>query len=390
MQQHVSASAAALACTPVLPVAAVQQASQLQPASIAPPPGLVAPTKLLPEVSKHIAKVGRKFEGDVEKFFKAAKSIEKGRSAVAGFVACEDGKLEYPPGFKPYKGPLDIPTLDQPCSGSLNGDFTVSFTVPRGATRRRVLEVYYWNYLKCSVEMNLEAAAGYHEELRPRVTKAAFLAACDDWSPSVAGDGVTDGLDNPSYRISVDRTKARVEAEKLYTKIIDRARAKRDEAVKKKAAAEEVEAKKLALLAVERPSNLLVNLIDKRIGAWSDTRSAGDTSMQDHLEWEEADEVDEPVRYAKADDTILDLDAERLVGQLGSKSQQKKKRASQQPQQKNGPSPAAATAPAGRGSRQTSRTPSKAGQTVVAWWDHRSRAAAGKGGGTASSRGGKR
>jgi hypothetical protein len=184
--------------------------------------------------------------------------------------------------------------------------------------------------LKYTVSMNFESAEAYYEELKPRVTKTAFLAACNEWSPARPGNGQNDGLDEPIYRTEVDKAKARVKAEELYTKIIDKARSKRDAQAKQKAAADEAEQKKLSALAAERPSNMLVNLIDKRIGERDAARGNADDTMngeEDHLEWEEADEETPqqtpPRRYTSAADTVLDLDAEQFVGKVASKKQKK-------------------------------------------------------------------
>jgi hypothetical protein len=130
-------------------VAATPMATASGLPTVAPPPGLtvasevpVAPLKLLPEVSKHLSKTARKFDNDVEKFMKAARSIEKSAKQVDGFIHREDGKCEDPSGFKPYKGPLDVPTLDQPSKGSRDGDQIIQISIPRNATRRRSLEIY--------------------------------------------------------------------------------------------------------------------------------------------------------------------------------------------------------------------------------------------------------
>ncbi len=143
--------------------------------------------------------------------------------------------------------------------------------------------------------------------------------------------------------MSVDRQKAQVEAEKIYTKIIDRAREKRDEMAKKKEVAEAAEKKKLESLAADRPSNLLVSVIDKRIAAFTENRSNADADMHspvnqdDHLEWSDAEAAAPAAgaaataapaaRYATAADTIHDRDAEQLVEKLTRAQRKKNQRA---------------------------------------------------------------
>ncbi len=102
--------------------------------------------------------------------------------------------------------------------------------------------------MKFTVGINLQAAEEYHAELKPRVAKSAFLSACNSWKPVLPGGGKADGLDDPIYRHTVGGVKARLNAEELYTKIIDRARAKRDERVAQLALQKEAEQKKLARL----------------------------------------------------------------------------------------------------------------------------------------------
>ncbi len=91
------------------------------------------------------------------KFMKAANSIDKSRVHLQGFIE-EDGKLHYPSGYKPYKGPLDMPTLDEQYFPAASAPLKLSFEIPRGTTIRKAIEILYWIYLKVTVGVNVEAA----------------------------------------------------------------------------------------------------------------------------------------------------------------------------------------------------------------------------------------
>ena len=49
-------------------------------------------------------------------------------------------RFRYPTGTRPWTSPGDAVQLDQPWLPTVEGDFVVGVTVPRGSTRREVLQ----------------------------------------------------------------------------------------------------------------------------------------------------------------------------------------------------------------------------------------------------------
>ncbi len=97
-----------------------------------------------------------------------------------------------------------MPTFDEPSGLAAAAPLKPSFEIPRGSPRRHAIEIFYWNYLKFTVGVNIEAATQYHAELKPRLTKSTFLTASNAWKSTLPGGGMADGLDDPVYRHTVD------------------------------------------------------------------------------------------------------------------------------------------------------------------------------------------
>lgn len=173
----------------------------------------------------------------------------------------------YPTGTRAWHAPVEVEAMDESWSRAVDSDFTLSITIPKGTTRRDSMQRVHCACSGFIAGIHHEVIDAHAKSLRTTVAKEEFIKACDAFKPKVPEP--LDDLDAPLRR-AVNSQEARMYAETLYTRSVDKAREQR--AAKDKAIQElkEAEKKKLAEAAKLPPHKSLVALIDERIQAKTD------------------------------------------------------------------------------------------------------------------------
>ena len=185
-------------------------------------PPVVEAKELQSSASRHYTKVARKFEENIVKFQKSERNMKQVRADIIEMREGGD-RFRYPTGTRPWTSPGDAVQLDQPWLPTVECDFVVGVTVPRGSTRREVLQRLHHCHEMTRKDVHAEALLDHVTFMRPLTTRSAFFRACADFK-----DAELEALDLEHGRqVTANGKLALKKCEDLYTAIIDKIRKKK-------------------------------------------------------------------------------------------------------------------------------------------------------------------
>ena len=188
------------------------------------------------------------------------KEIDSLKSVISAMERSKYNELKfiYPPGTSPFKAPSDVAEINEALLASLENDYVLSFTIPKGVSRRNAVNIN--TFIR---KVTLQAQTAHLASVKTLSSKQVFLESCA--SLKVKQQEWPDlGLEDVD-RQGVDPKAAEDHALEIYRKRKDKVRQKaaaeekkKDDDLKKK---EEVSKK----LEDEKPGNLLVSVVRKVI-----------------------------------------------------------------------------------------------------------------------------
>lgn len=225
---------------------------------------VLEPEKALPdEIRKHLQEVARDFERRFVKYL----NIDRLRSSLRVKAdmykeSGDKGSFKYPTGTRAWHAPVDVEAMDGMWSSTEAQDYKLEIRIPKGTSRRETMQRIHYACSGYLAGVHHEVMECHAKEMRTTVSKEEFLKACNAFIPKVPE--ARDDLD-ALLRKAINSEGARIQAETLYAKALDKARlqrAEKDDAIQK---FKEAEAKKLEEAARLPPHKSLVSLIDARI-----------------------------------------------------------------------------------------------------------------------------
>ena len=193
------------------------------------------------------------------------KEIDRLTSVISAMEQSKYNELKfiYPPGTSPFDAPSDVAEMNEAVQESLENDYVLSFTIPKGTSRRSAMNISHHASNTFIRKVTLQAQNAHLASVKSLSSKQIFLASCaslkfkqQEW-PDLGVEDVE--------RQGVDPKAAEHHALEICWKMIDKVRLKaaveekkKDDDLKKK---EEVSKK----LEDEKPGNLLVSLKRKVI-----------------------------------------------------------------------------------------------------------------------------
>ena len=226
------------------------------------------------EALKYFEKQALLHERNVLKLVRTQREIERLTTVISAMEQSKYNELKfiYPPGTSPFKAPSDVVEMNESLQESSESDYVVSFTIPRGSSRRTAMNICHHVSNTFIRKVTLQAQTAHLASVKSLSSKQVFLQSCaslkfkqQEW-PDL-------GLEDVD-RQCVDRKAAEHHALEIYRRMIDKVRRKaaddekkKEEDLKKK---EEVSKK----LEEAKPGNLLVSVVRKVI-----KEEQGDSNM---------------------------------------------------------------------------------------------------------------
>jgi hypothetical protein len=191
-------------------------------ASAVETPPVIEAKALDGSASKHYVKVARKFEENVLRYQNSDRNLRQVRADIDE-MKNSSVRFRYPPGTRPWTSHGDGVQLDQLWIPSKEEDYVVSIVVPKGSTRREVLQQLHHCHEMSRKDVHAEALCEHVNLLKPLTTRSAFFRACAEFKRDELED-----LDLAHGRqVTANGKLALKKCEDLYSSVIDRIRAKR-------------------------------------------------------------------------------------------------------------------------------------------------------------------
>ena len=213
------------------------------------------------EVVRHLSAVGTHFEKNVKKFVRASGQLEGAISDVKYMEDGAPGERRYPSGCKPWGTPAEYSELDGVWSAAAGGDCNFTVSIPSDTSRRDAMAMVHHQFTLMHKKIFLEALQEHIASLKPLVTKQAFFDKAGDISFDVPPSL---GLEDAVRKVP-DTKLIYSKAEALYTKLVERARNKKQLEMKQKFDQVAKKRKDETLLESAQPDRVLGELIDLAI-----------------------------------------------------------------------------------------------------------------------------
>ena len=186
------------------------------------------------EALKYFEKQALLHERNVLKLVRTQKEIDRLMSVISAMEQSKYNELKfiYPPGTSPFKAPSDVAEMNEALQESLENDYVVSFTIPKGTSRRNAMNISHHASNTFIRKVTLQAQNAHLASVKTLSSKQVFLASCasfkfkqQEW-PDL-------GLEDVE-RQGVDPKAAEYHALEIYRKMIDKVRQKAAVEEKKK------------------------------------------------------------------------------------------------------------------------------------------------------------
>ena len=214
------------------------------------------------EALKYFEKQALLHERNAQKLVRTQTEIDRLTSVICAMEQSKYNELKfiYPPGTSPFKAPSDVAEMNEALQESLENDFVLSFTIPKGTSRRNAMNISHHASNTFVRKVTPQAQPAHLASVKALSSKQVFLQSCT--SLKFSKNGQTWAWRD---RQGVDPKAAEHHALEIYRKMVDKVRQKaaaeekkKDDDLKKK---EEVSKK----LEDEKPGNLLVSVARKVI-----------------------------------------------------------------------------------------------------------------------------
>ena len=195
------------------------------------------------EALKYFEKQALLHERNAQKLVRTQKEIDRLTSLISAMEQSKYNELKfiYPPGTSPFKAPSDVAEMNEALQESLENDYVLSFTIPKGTSRRNAMNISH-----------------HLASVKTLSSKQVFLQSCaslrfkqQEW-PDL-------GLEDVD-RQGVDLKAAEHHALEIYPKMIDKVRQKA--AAEEKKTNDDLKKEEVSKkLENEKPGNLFVSVV---------------------------------------------------------------------------------------------------------------------------------
>ena len=128
------------------------------------------------EALKYFEKQALLHERNVQKLVRTQREIDRLTSVISAKEQSIFGELKfiYPPGTSPFKAPSDFAEMNEALHESSEGDYVVSFTIPRGSSRRTALNISHHANNTFIRKVTLQAQTAHLASIKTLSSKQVF------------------------------------------------------------------------------------------------------------------------------------------------------------------------------------------------------------------------
>ena len=150
-------------------------------------------------------------ERNVLKLVRTQKEIDRLMSVISAMEQSKYNELTfiYPPGTSPFKAPSDVAEINEALQESLENDYVLSCTIPKGTSRRNAMNISHHASNTFIRKVTLQAQNAHLASVKTLSSKQVFLASCaslkfkqQEWPDFGLEDMERQGVDPKSSRIS--------------------------------------------------------------------------------------------------------------------------------------------------------------------------------------------
>ena len=132
------------------------------------------------EALKYFEKQALLHERNVQKLVRTQKEIDRLTSVISAIEQSKNNELKfiYPPGTSPFKAPLDVAEMNEALLESLANDCVLSFTIPKGTSRRNAMNISHHASNTFIRKVTLQAQNAHLASVKTLSSKQVFFASC--------------------------------------------------------------------------------------------------------------------------------------------------------------------------------------------------------------------
>ena len=132
------------------------------------------------EALEYFEKQALLHERNVQKLVRTQKEIDRLTSVISAVEQSKYNELKfiYPPVTSPFKAPSDIAEMNEPLLESLENDYVLSFTIPKGTSRRNAMNISHHASNTFIGKATLQAQTAHLVSVKALSWKQVFLESC--------------------------------------------------------------------------------------------------------------------------------------------------------------------------------------------------------------------
>ena len=118
-------------------------------------------------------------ERNVQKLVRTQKEIDRLTSVTSAMEQSKYNELKFicPPGTSPFKAPSDVAEMNEALLESLENDYVLSFTIPKGASRRNSMNISHHAPIMLR-KVTLQAQTAHLASVKTLSEKQVFFESC--------------------------------------------------------------------------------------------------------------------------------------------------------------------------------------------------------------------
>ena len=132
------------------------------------------------EALKYFEKQALLHERNVQHCARTQKEIDRLTSVISAMEQSKNNELKfiYPPGTFPFKAPSDVAEMNEPLLESLENVYVLSFTSPKGSSRRNAMNISHHASNTFIGKATLQAQTAHLASVKALSWKQVFLESC--------------------------------------------------------------------------------------------------------------------------------------------------------------------------------------------------------------------
>ena len=132
------------------------------------------------EAVQYFEKQALLHERNAQKLVRTQKEIDRLTSVISAMEQSKYNELKfiYPPGTSPFKAPSDVAEMNEALQESLDNDYVLSFTIPKGTSRRNAMNISHHASNTFIRKVTLQAQTTHLASVKTLSSKQVFLQSC--------------------------------------------------------------------------------------------------------------------------------------------------------------------------------------------------------------------